>query len=713
MWLSDVAVAVEPGRKKMLKRFVCVAIAVTMFSVCACGGEPYVNYGVEEYINSQGSSRTFDDGYVNHGTATAMGDAVNSSGIYVDSGGFSNSGTVTTRGNTIDSNGISIGDDGFSNSGTVTAMGNGGRGIYTFSSDFSNTGTVTATGDGNGVGINVGGGFSNTGTVIAASNANSWGIYISSKGFSNSGVLTLGNGNSASVQMRNDSNNDMKFLSGSSLALDGGYIDMMGSDTRLLVEPGTQLFALNAPQTNGVSITYAFFQNLHNLNGTGGVSETALQAAFNVSPDGPVLAYQVMDTGGGTYEVQVTRNGLASSYASSGAAGQFVAQLESSLAGQPVNDVASPYYNYALLRGYIDSQPTGQGVQAAAGRAARERTPQATAGALTMLSSAARMAPDILKDRLFGAYTAGRDGEAGARQALSGAAGSAYASFDASSCGRGLVVWASPFYHQGRFDAETDSGYSDLKEKITGISAGVAASRGGWSLGAAGHYLYADVDGGDDYYSRSHGYGVSLGAGRGFDLGSLNPWISLTAGYTHFDMKQTRRESLIFPGGASSRPNVDVFTAGVTASNRFDFGSFRLTPELGADYAHTDTSSYHESAGLRATPLRVSAQGYDSLRGIVGARAEWRLPKCVTIEMRGFYRHEFLDKRAGMDWQDASGLPVGGAVDSRDVGRSSGVLGAGVKWCPASRITAAVDYDLYLGRRYLGHRVTANVGMAF
>ncbi len=52
-------------------------------------------------------------------------------------------------------------------------------------------------------------------------------------------------------------------------------------------------------------------------------------------------------------------------------------------------------------------------------------------------------------------------------------------------------------------------------------------------------------------------------------------------------------------------------------------------------------------------------------------------------------------------------------LKERIAGRDVGRLGAGVKWQASERTVVGLDYDLDLGRRYVGHRLAATLRVSF
>ena len=207
--------------------------------------------------------------------------------------------------------------------------------------------------------------------TATSSGGGSNGIYVGSDGFTNHGLLTLA-GSGRSAVLYNTSGNDLRLLSTSVLALGGGHIYMDGSSPNLQTQPGSQVLSLVAANGGSIPAMPIFRGLTGTVNGTA-VSIANLTSALNLT-NGPVLGYSVVDNGSGSYDIATTRKANASDFVGDNA-GDFVAQLENTLNGQPLDTLFGPLHNFALLRTYIDSQSTVGGVRAAADKAARVSSP--------------------------------------------------------------------------------------------------------------------------------------------------------------------------------------------------------------------------------------------------------------------------------------------------------------------------------------------------
>ncbi|MCC8180186.1 MAG: autotransporter outer membrane beta-barrel domain-containing protein [Planctomycetes bacterium] len=427
---------------------------------------------------------------------------------------------------------------------------------------------------------------------------------------------------------------------------------------------------------------------------------------------GPAVDY-TLDYTAESYSLTVTRNAYASSFAADNGA-DYLSALEKFIAGKGDVDtgtVADGYEEIALLVAQADVMPTASGIRDYAGRMARSSTVQGTANTVFSVLRANRLAGEVFADNLR--LAGWLDSPVLLQSAFTGLRGNAYASMAAGYAAPApYMVWARPFYHYGKLDGA--SGYSDLKENIGGGSVGFAYRRDRTVLGLAGHYLYTDIDGQAEYQSHYQGFGFNLGLGHAFDLGAVAPRIDLTGGWSRYQLDQQRRDRML-GGTANSKPDIDVWNASLLASARFNLGcgASSLTPELGMDFSYASTDGYTERVAGAANSLRVGKEHVTSVRGVLGIRYEYRATDRISLSARGRYHHEFADRRAFFSSRTTSGLPFSFRTRGQDAGRETGMVGVGIK----ARITGCsdlgLDYDLHLGKDYVGHRVSASLRWAF
>ena len=660
----------KPSGYQYLTSILSLACAVTLaVSLPAFAAE--VNNGTIEYTNP-GNTHNAPDGYENRGDLTATSTDPGAA-LSISSGGFTNYGTITASSDGSLGYGISVSSGGFANYGTITASGSNSYGINVSNGGFANHGNITASGSG----------------------SSGYGIRVNNGGFTNYGLLTLA-GTGTSIYMSNNSGNNMRLLPGSVLALGGGHIDMGGANPSLYSQPGVQVLSLAAAAGDRTS-RVPIFRGLQSLNGSSIFGSTDLAVALNLNQgNGPILGYNAISAGGNDYDIVVLRYANASDFVGDNAGG-FMSELENALNGQSLDALTGPLYDYALLRSYIDSQSTVQGVQATAEKAAREHTPQGTANSTVMLTRNARIAQQILSDRLQAV---------GNLNSTSSAPGTGDASY-------GLYFFGQPFYHHGELDGK--SGYSDLTENVFGGSIGVMKAVGPWVFGLSGHTFRSDIDGGGNTYDAdATGYGVNLGLGRSFCVGPLKPFVELTGGWTFVEMDQTRRTSMMLPGlgGDSYDSTVDmnIYTASLTVSNRFAFDTFSITPRLGVDYAYTDMDSYSEGNGVLA--LDVDGNDFTSLRSIAGLTLGYSPLPSLHLEARADYYHEFADTEISLTSR-FRGTPVSITTQSQDTGRDSFRVGAGLSWTPTDCLSLSLNYDYTGAKSYQGHDVAVQVRLEF
>ena len=217
---------------------------------------------------------------------------------------------------------------------------------------------------------------------------------------------------------------------------------------------------------------------------------------------------------------------------------------------------------------------------------------------------------------------------------------------------------------------------------------------GPWAFGLSGHTFRSDLDGGNTYDADATGYGLNVGIGRSFCLGSLKPFV---------EMDQTRRTTILNGGTYDSDVDMNIYTAALTVSNRFTFDTFSITPRLGVDYAYTDMDSYSEqSAGTLA--LDVDGDDFTSFRSVAGLTLGYSLLPSLHLEARADYYHEFADTELSLTSR-FRGTPASITTQSQDTGRDSFRLGAGIAWMPTDCLSLSVNYDFTGVDHYQGHDV--------
>ena len=627
-------------------------------------------------------------GVTNSGALTATGGQGgggqgSGSGIYVQAGGVTNSGTWAATGGTGGTgrgsgSGIYVASGGLTNSGALTATGgqgystsSSGSGIFVETGGVTNSGAITATGGTGGTGSGSGSGIS---------------VY--DDGFTNSGRLVLATGGTAaSVYLRSGGMaNHITFKSGSTLALAGGYID--ATDRPVHVESGASLYSLSAAGLGvGQSLTHQDF-----ILTTGSGADSA--ASFT-TPTSLTLGYD-LSSATNEYTATVTRIASTGSFASDNGAAVLTG-LEIALSGTV--DALSLFHQHLLpyfeLVSMADHMTTGAAIRSYGDRLGKEMTPQGTANSAYLLTNNARRARQFLSDKLQ----------------IAGHLNAAATTPAAGDIKDGLAFWIQPFYHHGKLDGR--SGYSDLKEDVFGAHLGALKTQGPWVLGFSGHVFQSDIDGNSEYDADATGYGLNLGLGRSFNLGSLNPFVELTGGWTQVDMDQTRRTSMIsgLPGKYDSDVDMDIFTASLTVSNRFALDNFSLTPRIGVDYAYTDINSYTEK-GTGVFALKVSGDEMNSFRSVLGLTLGYSPVPSLDLELRADYFHEFADTEATLASRSKS-APLMFKTNGQDMGRDSARLGAGVSWKIAEMMRFGLEYDFTVAERYTGHNVMAAFRMEF
>lgn len=172
------------------------------------------------------------------------------------------------------------------------------------------------------------------------------------------------------------------------------------------------------------------------------------------------------------------------------------------------------------------------------------------------------------------------------------------------------------------------------------------------------------------------------------------------------------------PGG--SRRNSEVWGASLEFGKRYDFGdSFRLTPHVGFDYAHTAGKSFttgYTAAGDAINYRNRSQNYYEIPLGVTFAKdwcfTDWVVTPSVDLTLVsafGGMDHKNTNFNTGYASYNGSQWKVYGVGADHWGGRVT----AGIKAVKAQRF----DVDLYYGyegrKDYNDHRLTAAFGVSF
>lgn len=678
-------------------------------SVTAIGGSAWGLHGITVEGGPDATS------FANIGTLTAHGGSgQNSYGVRVRLGTFANHGTVIAQGGSGEAAHGLHHFNNFNNYGTVIARGsatvNGGVGIVVEAGKFTNFGRMTAEGGAFGYGVDVSH-FENRGAATAKGTAAGvYGLNVFGGSFVNRGLLTLiGDGATSAVRWQAPSNNNtFMLISDSTLALagTGARINLNNRPQALVIESGAKLISLDAValaagQTHDHGI---FMENIAAVN----------QGQHFALADTQTLRYNYIH-GGDTQSLTVTRVADASAMMSGNAATLF-RNIESMTRGRTLNELlADPLYPYAILLANADAAPSAGNFGA---QAAKEISPQGTANLVAGFGRTSILTGDIFAESL--ATASGIVDATTALTAMSASSGSAYANFS-PDCRRSLYFWGKPLAYHGKLDGK--SGYSTLTEDLGGGSIGFAFRRDRLVLGLSAHAMTVDVDGGNAYTADYTGVGANLGAAYRFGTGFVSPLLSVSGGFTRYSLEQTRSAptiAQILPGlaasGAASTPSAEAWNARVAASNPFAFGRFVVTPELGFDFAHVKLKGYTERSlsGDQALSWHVSADKYRSAQGYAAAKLSYQATEFIGLSLKGRYSHEFGDKRATLTATEVAGnLPFGWRVKGQNLGRASGMLGAGVNLRFNDRVGVNLDYGWHMAKKYNAHSLSAMLSVGF
>ncbi|MDL2207610.1 autotransporter outer membrane beta-barrel domain-containing protein [Desulfovibrio sp. OttesenSCG-928-M16] len=531
--------------------------------------------------------------------------------------------------------------------------------------------------------------------------------------------MTLGsNGNAASVYLY-VSRQSMTFTPTSRLLLGGGFIDMgyMKSPAKntLDIKQGASLVSLSAAGIGvGDKLTHSAFIQKAN---TGSASD--------------FIVYNAVDNGSGSYstatlnytlnttdfDATVTRVALPSSM-TTGNGGAYLSQLEKALQNNLVGDVLNPAaLEYAQYIAYADHLGSTQGIKSMADDLVRTATPQHTINAVPQMAlQANRVTRNLFALNLqkSGGFGAGALNAFTVRDAADNAAtdtgkDGVSALQNPASPARGFSMWAQPFYHNGKLDADSRQ-YSDTDIEFYGGSIGLAYDADLLVAALSFHFMGGDMDA-SGWDADADAYGLTLGLGRGFALSEgLKLWAQIHGGYTRYEFDQTRRD---FSGQRlSSEPDADVYTFGALTALDIALGqNFSLTPSLGLDYSRIEIDSYTETGGSMA--LKVSPDDYDSLIGSLGLAGTWQPLPELSLQLRGNYYYEFEDTEAKFQSRAVNLPDFAFVTKGQDADRHSGSIGTGLAWKPTEVVSIGLDYDYSFSEHYTGHQVYGLLKLEF
>jgi outer membrane autotransporter protein len=193
--------------------------------------------------------------------------------------------------------------------------------------------------------------------------------------------------------------------------------------------------------------------------------------------------------------------------------------------------------------------------------------------------------------------------------------------------------------------------------------------------------------------------------------------VSGMAGYGFNQYDSNRRT---FGGNASSSPDGDEVTAGVTGAYDFKVGKHLvLSPEIGLDYTHLEVDGFSET-GAGIFDLNEDDRNADSLRSHVGGRATATFdcgPVVLSPQINAAWYHEFLDNENGV----STSLPGAPALGSFQVSttapeRDFALVGAGLNLVPkcCDNVTVFLNYDAQVGQsNFMASTVDGGVRIGF
>lgn len=418
---------------------------------------------------------------------------------------------------------------------------------------------------------------------------------------------------------------------------------------------------------------------------------------------GPVMDVTISSTGGGgsyNYTFEAERVGW-SSQLTDGNASVILSTLERDLAGKTLDASNSEWAN---ILASVDFQADVTSLRNRAHSIWGDTMPVATTQAMQSMGRSARFVSQMFSRNLQSvakcrqldvcnyANNYGRDTNG----------------LVCSNPDEPYMIWAQPFYYDGRQKGKQDWFYN-FDETYYGITTGIAYDVDFAILSAEMHYYQGDLKT-KKYKADVDALGFELGIGRCFNINdNINPWVEIRAGYTWMQVDQKRTD--MNGAKASSKPDAGVWTGGITVNNAFSVGEqVRITPHIGVDVMHMQMDSYTEKNSALAT--KVEPDDYTSVQGTIGIAMDYTPTENVYFEARAAYHHEFADRSADVTARGV-GLSSNLKVDGDDLSRSSATLGAGVGVRLTDNVSVRADYDVRLADKYVGHQVSATVTFTF
>ena len=257
--------------------------------------------------------------------------------------------------------------------------------------------------------------------------------------------------------------------------------------------------------------------------------------------------------------------------------------------------------------------------------------------------------------------------------------------------------------------------YQNVNKETTSLTSGFDSNKFGGTVGLD-TTIGSTVVGAA--FSYGHTRGVFDGTAGNFDIDSYGGvvytsllltdslFIDGVLGYSRKETQLDRNGTLNTGGGglisgtASSDPDADEYSAGISGGYDFSYQSFTYGPRLGVNYTLTDIDAFSEtsSSGIQ---MAFEKQSFQSLTTSVGAQASMAISTefgVLVPQLNADYIHEFLNDQQTLVArfvQDTGGTRISFVNDSPD--RDYFGLGAGLVMVLPQGYTTYANYRALVG----------------
>ncbi|MFA9478781.1 autotransporter domain-containing protein [Phycisphaerales bacterium AB-hyl4] len=278
---------------------------------------------------------------------------------------------------------------------------------------------------------------------------------------------------------------------------------------------------------------------------------------------------------------------------------------------------------------------------------------------------------------------------------------------------RQWLAWVQGYGEYGDVDgSNTTTGFDYW---TGGAMAGVDRSlNDNWLVGLYGGYARSRVssDGGRQKMNIDH---YLLGLHTRYDRDRWYGLASVFTGYQRYDNERNLRF------GGIDRQADATFSGGqigsaVELGRTYEKSNWTIQPLAGVQYVFVHREAYTES-GADAANLELGHDDTHSLQSSLGVNLARALfdhgDTHAQLHLRARYNYEFLDDGGTVSARFAGSGGDAFSVDSAELGRHSGQLGAGIGWQMNERTNLHVGYDVQFNDRYHAHHGMATLSFAW